>query len=408
MKNRLLFTFLLVSLNLFSQNTWENGKIEFEDGTTLECQIKNENWFDNPESIKYKNQNGVESTADLNSLKSFEILNTMKYIKASVDVETSSSKLSELTTTREAFFEKKVVLLKKLIDGKADLFVYENNGRIRYFYRVDENTIKPLIFKSYLHNNNHVMTNKDFVYQLNTEVSCGDSKLAVDKIKYHEKDLVRYFEKYNRCSNSTTSKYTQSKKSEFNINLLAGLSLIKSKFESEPDYYINNSNSNVTTFRVGSQFEYILPFRRKNFSVFAEASYLSFDTSYLENAEPNFTSNTSLEINKIDILLGAKYYFFLNEKSSIYLEGYCNAKSVDTGKNELTSVLNIEGDPDPLRTLVVGLRNVGYLGFGAGFKYNKKFSLGLRINAPQNTISYSNTFDQKNLETNIIAAYTIF
>lgn len=408
MKNLILTLLFLASLNVCSQNKWENGKIEFEDGAILECQIKNENWSDNPESIKYINQNGIESTAGLTALKSFEILNTIKYIKAAVDVETSSQNLNELTATREAFFENKITLLKVLIDGKADLFVYENKGRTRYFYRVDENTIKPLIFKSYLHNNTHIMTNKDFVYQLNTEVSCGDSKLAVNKINYREKDLIKYFEKYNECSNSTITKYTPNNKAELNINLFAGLSLIKSKFESEPDYYINNSNSNVTTFRFGSQFELMLPVRKRNLSVFAELSYLSLSTSYVEYAQPNFTSNTSLKINKIDFLLGSKYYFFLNEKSSIYFEGYYSIASVNAGENELVSILNVEGDPEPLRTLIIEAKNVGYLGFGAGFKYNKKISLGLRINTAQNSIEYNKNFDQKNSEINLIAAYTIF
>ncbi|GGD21179.1 hypothetical protein [Flavobacterium orientale] len=408
MKNYILFTFLLVSLSLFSQNTWENGKIEFENGTSLDCQIKNENWSDNPESIKFLNQSNTEIIVDLKDLKSFEIFNKLKYIKASVDFETSSSKLDELTATREAVFEKKVLLLKMLIDAKADLFVYETNGKTRYFYRVDENPIKPLIFKSYLHNNTHVMTNKDFVYQLNTDVSCGDSKLAVNSINYREKELIKYFEKYNTCSNSTIVKYTQKNKSKLNINLFAGLSLIKSTFESGSDFYINNSSSNVSTFRAGSQFELILPLQKRNISAFAELSYLSLSTSYVETAAPNFTSNTSLDINKIDFLLGLKYYFFINEKSSIYLEGYYSITSLNAGKNELVSVLTTESDPDPIRTLILDARNEGYAGFGVGFKYDKKYSLGLRINAAQNSINYIYDWNQVNSEISIIAAYTIF
>lgn len=408
MKNIIHFALFLASMALSSQNKWENGKIEFENGTTIECQIKNEKWTDNPNTIKYKNENGIESTADLNDLKTFEIFNTLKYIKASVEIETSSAKVNELTSTREAFFEKKVVLLKVLMDGKADLLVYENNGRTRYFYRIDENLIKPLIFKSYLVNNKYVKTNKDFVYQLNTEVSCGDSKLEIDKINYREKDLINYFEKYNICSNSEIIKYTPNYKGKLNINLFAGLSLIKSTFESDNDFYINNSNSNVSTFRFGSQFELILPVRKRDFSVFAELSYLNLKTSYVEFAEPNFTSNTSLEINKIDFLLGSKYYFFLNEKSSIYLEGYYNVLSINSGKNELISVLTIDGETEPLNTLIIEAENIGYLGFGVGYKYDKKISLGLRINTVQNSIKYVKNFDQNNSEINLIISYTIF
>ncbi|RAR46731.1 porin family protein [Flavobacterium lacus] len=415
MKNLLLFALFLVSINLLSQNKWEDGKIEFENGTILECQIKNENWAYNPESVKFINQNGVESIAGLAALKSFEILNKIKYIKASVDIETSSAKLGELTATREAFFENKVVLLKTLIDGKADLFMYQYNRGIRYFYRVDDSTIKSLIFKTYLYNNTHVMTNKDFIYQLNTDVNCGDSRINANKINYNENDLIKYFEKYNTCSNSVSTKYEVSNKADFNINLFAGVSFVKSTFESESDIYINNSSSNVTAFRFGSQFEVVLPLKRKNFSFFAELSYFNFNATYVENNEPNFitaspffTSTTTIKMKRLDVMLGLKYYIHLSELSSVFIEGYYNIGSVNSRKNILESILTAESEPERIRSLAFKAIGEDYYGFGAGFRYNNKFSVGLRMSGPQNSIKYITGYDQKNLETSIIAAYTIF
>jgi hypothetical protein len=408
MKNFKLLGLLFITLNLFAQDNWENGKIEFENGTSLDCKIKNENWVYNPMYINYKNSNGEETRADLINIKSFEILNSIKYIKATVDIELSPSKLEELSHTREPKFEQRTVLLKTLIDGKADLFVFENSEKPRYFFRVEKNDIKPLIYKLYLSSNKNVVKNYDYVYQLNSEVNCGDKKIEINQVDYNESDLANYFISYNTCFNSTSIEYRMSNKGEFNFNLFVGLGFVNSKFESDYDYYIKNSNSNDLGFRVGAQTELVLPVRKKNWSIFAEFSYLTFNTSYEEFVEPSFTSFTTLKINKIDVLIGIKYYFTINEKSSIYIEGMYNAYTFEAGNNELITTLYTDGAPEPLRILNIELRHASFAAFGTGFKYDKKYNVGFRISTAQNPTSYTNNFNQKNIEMNLLASYTLF
>lgn len=408
MKNLLLLSVVLLSFNSFSQSKWENGKIQFENGTSLECLIKNENWSDNPKSIVYQKQGETESIAELRDLKAFEIFNDSKYIKATVDIENSPSKINDLTYTRKANFDNKVVLLKLLVDGKADLLEYENNGKIQYLYRVDENNIKPLIYKIYRNQDNLVLKNKDFIYQLNTDVSCGEEKLAMNSIDYNQKDLLNYFNQYNSCTNSQSISYIKNNKAKLEINFLASMVFMNSRLNSGTDYDNTNLTSNEISFRAGVQAELYLPVKRKNISLFSELSYITYSPEFQEFVEPNFIWTSSFKINKIDVMFGGKYYFYVNDHSKIYAEAMYNFFSINTGKNEVISVLTTEESSEIIRTNQAKIKNLGYLGFGLGFKYKERYRLGARINTMQNTTKSSGIYNNQNYEFNIVAGYTLF
>ena len=127
-KTYLLFFFLVISF-LNAQTKYEIGYYITNSGEKVECLIKNEDWKNSPESITIKkSESDTNTSISTSNLNEFTIYNKKKYKFFSVDIEKSSSHDRQLTYEKEPFFLKENLLLEVLVEGKASLYKYENNG----------------------------------------------------------------------------------------------------------------------------------------------------------------------------------------------------------------------------------------------------------------------------------------
>jgi hypothetical protein len=203
----LSLTFGMISTG-YTQVMFEKGYIIDKNDNRIECQIKNMDWKNNPEIIKYKiAPNDEEFAATVETIKEFQVYGYSRYILAKVDIDRSPDELSNLTTSREPKWSAEELFLKVLVDNKASLYKYESANFIRFFYSTDSSHISQLVHKEFLvedykygRNNTRLGENNTFQQQLLNEVNCGGLKVAHFKaLKYSESVLVKFFQKYNKC-----------------------------------------------------------------------------------------------------------------------------------------------------------------------------------------------------------------
>ena len=95
-----------------------------------------------------------------------------------------------------------MLLLKVLVEGKANLYSYVEGNLFRYFYSLDNNKIEQLVFKSYIIDEKYGENNK-YKQQFLNELKCDGITLnQVERLEYKKNSLTNFFKKFNSCTNS--------------------------------------------------------------------------------------------------------------------------------------------------------------------------------------------------------------
>jgi opacity protein-like surface antigen len=323
MKNvlRPVLAVLLVvqSFALCAQIHYEKGYFVSNDGSKTQCLIKNEDWYKNPTEFKYKllidNNIQIGKIADI---KEFGIDAQSKYIRADVNVDVSPSTLSDLSESRNPVWEKNLVFLKVLVEGKATLYSYKGKGLERFFYKTDDLGIEQLIYKEYFKSDHTTAVNDTFKIQLIHNVVCESSKVSTDEYPdYYEKDLVKYFIRYNQCSDPSF-KVVESTviRDILDVSLFAGINSSSLSINNETASYLSADFKSTQTVRIGAGIEYVLPFAKNQWSLLMESEFNQSKSNYQTDA-----GKRTIDYKALSISLVAKYYFFLNDDWKIFVKG---------------------------------------------------------------------------------------
>ena len=191
MKKHLLLA-LLLSSSMYGQISFDQGYIIDNTNQKTNCLIKNLDWKNNPNEIEYKLfENTKPVKVAVQSIKEFGIDNVSKYISCNVNIDRSSEITNKLSRNKEPNFKKEVLFLKVLIEGNANLYVYENRNLTRYFYSTKDSGIEQLIYKSYVNEYNKISKNNSFRNQLWNSLKCSNSDINVVKnLNYQRSDLM--------------------------------------------------------------------------------------------------------------------------------------------------------------------------------------------------------------------------
>ena len=323
MHKRIVAVFLFfLPIVCLAQVTFEKGFFIDNSGTKVTCFIKNIDWKDSPTHFEYKLSNdGVSQTINTSSLQEFGIDNFSKYVNKRVKIDRSSDDFDSLTAGRWPVWSDDQLVLKVLIEGKASLYFYQNGSLVRFFYSTNGNSVQQLVYRKYLLGEG-VGINSDFRQQLWMEVRCGQSaQNPVSNISYSKGDLVRYFKNYNECSGQGQLDFTSRRKGDlFNFRLKAGVD-ISSYSIREP--LLSGSHEigfeSKTNFRIGGEAEFIMPSNKNKWSIIVEPSYQHFAGT---NAYASPHGVATLRYHSFETPIGARHYFFLNEKSKIFMNGF--------------------------------------------------------------------------------------
>ena len=407
MKKKLLyFAILVASLNCYAQITFEKGYFITNSGEKHDCLIKNIDWKNTPTEFTYKLQSSsIVKAKNIEAIKEFGIYNVSKYIKSEVQIDRSSNNINKLSNVRKAILKTETILLKILIEGEANLYSYYEGNLRRFFYSINKGKIKQLIHKRYKANGSKLSENTRFKQQILNNVKCIKTSLKqIERLKYTTNSLSGYFIKYNECKNPKFKNFNQisAQRKTFQLTLKVGLNntSLNIKNSVSNNRNVDFGNKNGITF--GIENEYILPFNKNKWSFFIEPTYQAFK-------HKKKTENTSISggylISKIDyksiqLPIGIKHYFFLNNDSKIYVNG---GYVIDFNFN--SSLEFNRNDGSILNSLDIGKTNSSII-FGLGYQY-KKYSIELKYNNRDILSEYlAWNSDYKSFSLNL--GYTIF
>lgn len=401
MKKIGLLAAILAVSTYHAQIKFEKGYFINNSGEKIEVLIRNLDWKNNPVNFEYKtDETSKVKTESINNVKEFSIDGDQKFIRATVMLDRSSANLDEMSDNKEPDFEKETVFLKYIIEGKAALLYYEDGNIARFFYNSEKSNPEQLIYKAYRINTGSIGYNEDYKKQITEHLKCDIKTEQIQNTAYNIKDLTKLFTQYNECSGSPIIEYKKNheQKSYFHINIRPGVNF--SNLE------INSTNGNVksdfgknTSLRIGVEFEYVLPFNKNKWSLFVEPTY-SYYKSNLENVQNDVSYyqssyNTSIDYKFIEIPIGIRHYFFLNDKSKIFVNA---AYTLSFDINSSFKYRTVEPEIISGNNLV----------FGTGYKYNDKFSAEFRVGTSRNLFR-NNFYLESNYNTvSVILGYTLF
>lgn len=417
MKHFFVLVFLCTCSLLSAQTKFEKGYYITLNGTKTDGFIKNSDWKNTPNSIEYKSNledNAIEVSTS--QISEFEIENKLKFKRFNVNIEKSSVTSGQLTNNgRLPLFSKENILLKVLIEGKASLYHFYENGVEKFFYATDKKEVEQLVFLSFLADaddmrllkekgrddvipNSTILYDRTYRKQLNENVNCGNSRDEISKLGYSKTTLENFFKKYNECENSEFKKFESGNKSTFRLkaSLIGNLNSLNLKNNNNP-YYETNFGTSVN-FGFGLEAEIVLPFNNNKWSVILEPSYNTYKSS--DHLTYTFYTTTleqdvDAEYNYIQIPIGIRHYFYINENASFFINAAYNAKiNINSSgiKYEVVTGNNLEIFPS--------LNNIA---FGLGFNY-KKYSIETRVFSNTQILKGSNEnryADYKNISLNL-------
>jgi hypothetical protein len=393
---------LFLSTYCFSQISFEKGYYIDNTDNRIECLIKNDDWKNNPVDFECKLQDaGTEETKTIASIKEFGILGKSKYSRHKVDIDRASNILDELSTNRNSEFKEEELFLEVLVEGKATLFLYEDGSLRRFFYAMDDSNVNQLIHKEFKASDFKIGENNKYKQQLWQDLKCQDiSKGNIELLNYSKNQLIKLFIKFNECSNSTYTNYNEKQSRDlFHLSIRTGVQASSLTIDNVLQDFRDFNFGSKIGFTLGLEAEFIMPFNKNKWALLIEPSYRNYESE----KETDIVRNNRRIVGKvnyksIESSIGIRHYFFLNEKSKLFLDG-----AVVLDLMQLDSRISINGFRSDIE-----LKSSPNLAFGIGYKFNKKVSFEIRYHTSRDVVQNLGSYDSDYKTISAIIGYSIF
>ena len=388
------FTFLLLtflSTGVFAQIKFEKGKITKSNGEEVEVLIKNQDWRSNPTQIEIKkDENSSSETLKLADISAFEINNEARYVKKKVNLDDSERDYGKLTYSSSPIYKEKELILKTIIAGQQNLYKYSIGDQDYYFFTNNEGDIEQLVYKPFLVDSNKVAYNKSFRSQILKNFKCSEvSKESLLKVDYNENDLKNLFININKCNNSEIKfvEKDQNKKIDFKLSVRPRLNMNTLKLNTNSLEFGNIEFDTKSSFGLGLEAEFVLPFHKNKWAVIVEPNYVSYKATHQKyRSIAEITTTHTLDYSSIDVPIGVRHYMFINDNSKVFINAqYIQIFSLD-------SKIEVNRNGQNVGTLEIG--NGSNFSFGAGYKFKDRYSIEARYTSDlKNKGTYENNYN---------------
>lgn len=406
MKTNFYLLLVLATLSVHSQVNFENGYYITTENEKIDCLIKNYDWISNPTKVEFKAAENTEAKElSINFIKGFGIYNVSKFIQETVAIDRSNDDLNHLNDQREPINKIETLLLKVIIEGKASLYSYTDGNFNRFFYKINNSPIQQLVHKLY-QNNGVLGENNRYKQQLWNELKCAETTLnQIERLRYEKDKLSAYFIKYNTCNNSesVTFEKEKEKKDMFNLTLRTGMN---NSFLSVQGLDKSDARGvdfgNKLNIRIGLEAELILGFNKNKWSIFIEPTYNQSYKSDKSSSNPGVSSPflrdeyAQINYQAIDIPIGIRHYFFLNNDSKIFINGALVLNFNKEAEIEYKNYSNLK------------INTKSNLALGIGYKFKDKYSVELRHQTKRELLRDYITLTGNYQTSSLIFGYTIF
>lgn len=406
-KLSLFFLITFFTFNVNAQISFQEGYYIDNLDNKINCLIKNVDKRNNPTEFEYRLSEDSEiKITTIKYVKEFGFYNLSKYVRATVDIDNSQKDTKGIGKDKYPVFVSKTLFLKVLLEGKANLYKYEERSSEKFFYSIDGSKIEQLVYKIYYYKDEknsydyRIAKNNNFRNQIWIALKCPT--ISMNKLKnleYKKMDLKDVFTEYNTCTESKNIDYDKKpKKNLFNLTLRPGLNIsslkvIESrfgKFDREIDFGYQS------TFRFGIEAEVIVPFNRNKWALFFEPVYQSYK-SETEQENEMLNGTASANYTSIELNIGIRHYIFINDKAKIFLNGGYMHDRIVNSEIDFSFAENPE------------IRPSGNIAFGVGFNYNDRYSFEARYITPKDLLwNAGKKWDSSYQTFSFIFGYSIF
>lgn len=373
MIQKLLVTFCLLVFSIaHSQIKYEQGYIIDLNGRKSEVLIQNAEWKANPSFVNYKTTlNGDVRKATINDIKEFKVGN-FHYVTFKVDVDQSSHITRDLSVDRNPEFKEETLFLRKLVEGPANLFVLDGSN-ILYFYSTREKPIEQLISKRY-NVNRRIARNSQFRQQLLSGLQCEGMDLTdVQNLDYRRDSLINYFVQYNSCVDETYVYEHIKREGDFNFYFKGGVQF--ANLTVERGLNAKGVEMSGMGYRASVGLEYVFPFNRNKWAAYFEPAYRTFSGD--KELTAVFNADLSAKYSSVELGLGVRHYFFLNEDSKLFLN-LAYVYDVPVGSEVLFANTNRNMDP-----ILTDFNSSPYVNIGVGLNFKNKYLIEARYGINQ-------------------------
>jgi len=405
-KKLLLILSIILSLNGYSQISYEKGYFIDNTGQKTNCLIKNIDWLNNPTEFKFKlSETSEPKIGSIKSIKEFAVYGNSKYVRNTVNIDRSSESIDKLSNDKNPIFNKEELFLKVLVEGKSNLYEYVAGGLRRFFYKKENSNIEQLVFKIYKTIENNVDRNNRFRQQLWVDLKCPNFKMSkIERVDYKKSDLIRFFTEYSDCHNNDLINFeTKEKQDLFNLTIRPRFNNSSLIIQNSDSKSRNTDFGNKIGFGLGLEAEFILPFNKNKWAIAIEPTIQSFKFEKRTNVSNVYGGVLIAEVDysSIEVPVSLRHYFFLNNNSKVFV----NASYIFNVSSE-SSIKFSRDDGTNLQLLKIDALNNHAVGIG--YKQKDRYSLELRYQTNREILSNYMLWSSDYKTVSIIFGYSFF
>jgi len=360
----LFFCFIKISS---AQIAYEPGYFIDNQGEKTTCLIRDRGWKNNPSSITYRlSGDAPEITLESQDIKEFGIGERLRYSKQRVAIETSSDKIVNLSSSPELNLLDTVVLLKHEVDGQASLFSFSSKYLPnRYFYQIDGDSIKPLIYRLHTPDGVKIIKNAMYKEQLSQVMHWEGNEKDIRRLSYNLRVLRNFFIRYNQYQENNYSIFNKDQQqARFTVMPNVGMEYAAIDVSNRTAGMRGAFPGKVLP-RVGLELEYIIPYFKNQWSLFTNPSFVSYRGSI------NTFPAMEIQYNSIDIPVGLRKYFFMRNHSAVHINVF--------------TAFNFDIDSH-LKTINTSIETGSSMNFGGavGYTWKGRYVAEFKYNLPKN------------------------
>jgi len=325
-----LFCFVVVMFlisTISAQSIYEAGYFIDNNGTRKECLIKKLSWKSNPTEFEWKRTiSSTPKIEKIENIKEFSVGEDFRFKRYILQFDLNGDTVGRSTKSKDPNLKYKKVFLRTILKSKTSLYQYSENNVHRFFY-TSPKAIYPelLLYKVYYTPDDTKKPGKKVIPQENNTyqqqllkaINCKDQD--VSKLTYTQRDLKRYFKKYNECKGNKIEYSIRKKINQTRIGIIAAVDLTSFTHDSRAGSAGNVVYDDTFVPRYGVFIETFIPFSKVDLSFFLESTYKAFTMEGSDLAIAN--EEFKLDYKSINVAVGPRFHIYLSSKFELFLEG---------------------------------------------------------------------------------------
>lgn len=319
MKNKLTIILILISQIIYAQN---KGYYITNNGEKHSCLIKGYYLNDKVEDFKYLDEKDSNRYIHFNikDIKEFGVDKLFYFVRYKVKAEFICNDDANLDSVLKTNLENKTLFLKKIVEGKLNLYSYyyninNSNNNTLLFISKDNQTPEQLYFKR-IHKYRTDTIRHYNRYKIQLRYLTNNDKHVCSKLhnlQYKYKPIVKLVTNYNKSVKQLEYSEKQLWPKWIKLNIEGGISY--SFFSSNYKTFSNFSSLNHS---ISGSFEFKFK-RLKYINFLVGTTYRNIQQKYIFDFRNN-TYNINSEYKGFDLFLGIKRYFKINKNSKTFIE----------------------------------------------------------------------------------------